>query len=1652
MKRTKALRLAFYAIALALLTNKNLLAQLLEEVDPTVSQFEVIRGSGDPDHTGALNFRIPLMKIPGRSGLDYDLELVYVNGNGVAASEAASWVGLGWNLNLYQISCSPAYGADQSSAQKEVTSTGKDLYHLSYPGGSTPIYQFDDGWRPLDWKAIKIEATEVLSENSGGWYVHKDYGKFTITDLDGTRYIFAQRLRQESSTSLTNHCLHSQYGSHANNEHPYYYVFKLSAILGTNYVDGNGDDIPGNGGTDKGSWIKLEYSTITVVDSGTPYYYRMEVNDLAKIKTPTHEAVFNFSTGNRYYIYQGKQSSQLGTLNYVQLNPAGTKIEFFTSRKWAWAKFNGANYSLVKTDGSNGDFLRGCLDSLRIGSGGQYHPSYKFEYTGNPQEGQGASCGLDPWGYYTTNPFVPNPQPTDFKWNVWLLNKVTYPTGGTAEFEYESNRYQTYIHNFRSPAGDGEILSGGVRLKKQTLTDPHTETASVYTYEYALTNQQHPSHGFLSCEPMFFEMFNLTTQSSVGKNLRTEVHYPDVQITRPDGSRIRKYYTSAFSSVQADPPSDLYNDYSNSYSTITIDSDPDLQAIVICLGCQNGLWDYFNPSGSSYPLGGHQHFLGGTYQDDKAAFLGEASEFDDFSTYIFLCTNKVNVQMFNNSWKRGHLTREELYLATADDPTVFKRPVQRKIYHYKMTPKKSQMYKVEAWANASACPPNGWYNSFPAFVTSGWVQLTKIETEIRYDLNSEYLSQFKIEEFAYHNTNGLVSKETVTRFGASAPKRITSYSYAFENNSSMDALHMWSQKALTVGGDQNSVFSSTLTSNLDIAALTQTAWYNDNGRWLPDYSLQWKDADNDKDFDAGETITEQDFFDYDNNHSNLLEVRDAKGTSTAIMWGHIESLPIAQGVNGRPEEFGFSSFENASSNGWGFENLITYQEAHTGQYSMAVTSTSGSPLRSFYQTNGLNADVGFKASVWVKGPNTARLVIRIDNGSPNPVNDVAYASGTLDRGGEYIWELLEVELTKAQVQANMNGDDRITVFIANSGSTVAYFDDLRFYPADGLLTTRTYDQYTWQVTSIAEANNMPRFFKYDPLDRLIEQWDVDGNLVQKYDYHYSRQSNGDNYAASDPNSVKATAMATQGFWEDFPYQDSPILHGWTVYMGSGTMSTVYDNILQSQVLRTTASGTPTDFGIKYPASGTLDTFNPYLSVKIKDSDNFYFYVRVRATNQTEYDLRYEPNAGTPTINGSEIYYYLGTEYRSGVWKTIERDLRKDFAITGLQFESVRWFSIRGTYDLDDLRLNDQSILTMSYFDGFSRKVQSQTWFGDKDIVAHTVYDNVGMVKEQYLPKQLPDAYHRYYASFTPFTEYESFEYYHDPLTRLKRQTHDDGTQINYAYGVANNVLGADQRYEQITDENGYISMQIYDYLGNRIVGISADGTTDRIEWQQQYDLMGNLTINKPPNYFDPPSGTVAGDWDLENKYNTLSQLFEKQTPDDGTTKYLYDINGNLRYSQSAFQNTNGYNFTVYKYDLLNRVTLIGEEKIDDWNTTAPSETGDYGTGIDEWRTKYTYDVNMVAGAQNFCQGKLTQTEINDDGDDVAEHTYKYVHDKFGNVIEKRIAIDGGSPLTEKIVHYTYDRLGRLAEILYPSGSKVIRFYDNAGRLRKIYHF
>lgn len=58
---------------------------------------------------------------------------------------------------------------------------------------------------------------------------------------------------------------------------------------------------------------------------------------------------------------------------------------------------------------------------------------------------------------------------------AWSLTKVKYPTGGSVEFQYESNSFEVF--------GE-EVKGGGIRVKKQTLKDENGNLIREMNYDY----------------------------------------------------------------------------------------------------------------------------------------------------------------------------------------------------------------------------------------------------------------------------------------------------------------------------------------------------------------------------------------------------------------------------------------------------------------------------------------------------------------------------------------------------------------------------------------------------------------------------------------------------------------------------------------------------------------------------------------------------------------------------------------------------------------------------------------------------------------------------------------------------------------------------------------------------------------------------------------------------------------------------------------------------------------------------------------------------------------------------------------------------------------------------------------------------------------
>lgn len=361
-------------------------------------------------------------------------------------------------------------------------------------------------------------------------------------------------------------------------------------------------------------------------------------------------------------------------------------------------------------------------------------------------------------------------------------------------------------------------------------------------------------------------------------------------------------------------------------------------------------------------------------------------------------------------------------------------------------------------------------------------------------------------------------------------------------------------------------------------------------------------------------------------------------------------------------------------------------------------------------------------------------------------------------------------------------------------------------------------------------------------------------------------------------------------------------------------------------------------------------------------------------------------------------------------------------------------------------LTDLTTLT-AFFDGLGRKIQSQLKKTNDDIVQHFTYDPQSRPEYAYKAFVHP-ASHNYLKienfPTNPAPLKEKTLYEPDPLNRVNRivpfgvnEVTGTDKDITYTYKTDFAPDGTKCRFTETLDEREKITSEYFDFFDNRFIVVKAAGTADETTTRFAYDILGNLT------QVTAPASDIT-----TYSYNTLSQMLQKTSPDfgssaNGAVKFRYDKNGNVRFQQSEKQQVNN-EFTYFKYDGINRLLEEGTHtnSANQFDNEAyylndPSWPSSGGV----WKTKYVYDVSDITG--NFPKGRLTKTEVDTNGDGIAEVTTRYKYDKFGRIIEKRQKI---GVLAEKTIISEYDWQGNLKKTTYPSGMIVERTYNEQNQL------
>lgn len=183
-------------------------------------------------------------------------------------------------------------------------------------------------------------------------------------------------------------------------------------------------------------------------------------------------------------------------------------------------------------------------------------------------------------------------------------------------------------------------------------------------------------------------------------------------------------------------------------------------------------------------------------------------------------------------------------------------------------------------------------------------------------------------------------------------------------------------------------------------------------------------------------------FEY-NTQGKLHEQTLENDIPESYLWGYQNQYPIAKALNANPSQIFHTSFEEEMGNN------ILQGGAKTGKRHFNGNYTKNLSIL----TNGK-----YVLTYWKK------------------VNTV------------WVFQTLNVDITNGFYPITLSGE----------------IDEVRFFPADALMTTYTYEPLIG-MTSQTDTNNQTIYYEYDSFGRLRLMRDDKGNILKQNTYHYKGQ-------------------------------------------------------------------------------------------------------------------------------------------------------------------------------------------------------------------------------------------------------------------------------------------------------------------------------------------------------------------------------------------------------------------------------------------------------------------------------------------------------------------------------------------------------------------
>lgn len=228
----------------------------------------------------------------------------------------------------------------------------------------------------------------------------------------------------------------------------------------------------------------------------------------------------------------------------------------------------------------------------------------------------------------------------------------------------------------------------------------------------------------------------------------------------------------------------------------------------------------------------------------------------------------------------------------------------------------------------------------------------------------------------------------------------------------------------------------------------------------------------------------------------LLQYQKYQDYATSYIWNDSDGVLEAVIKNDKEYSVLYGSFE--SSAGWSGEFTYDKQILWSGRQSGKITNNTSAKKSAtssvlFVNTNNNTASSRkFVFSGWVYSDAPVaeiRLVMKdLTETTPAVVESVQTSVRNK-------WIRIQKEvMVPAQIK-------RLIISLDNNGGGSVWFDDIMIHPVSGFVSTYTFKPFVG-MTSESDANGKYTFFEYDIFGRLLNVRDNDRNILKRYDYQF----------------------------------------------------------------------------------------------------------------------------------------------------------------------------------------------------------------------------------------------------------------------------------------------------------------------------------------------------------------------------------------------------------------------------------------------------------------------------------------------------------------------------------------------------------------------